>query len=101
MDCSKTLLWTRPETLEELIPEDVRKRWGIVTHTKIRWPEASTAVAESEISDLNCISLLKKDGVIRKFMKAHKLHTTHKMDDNINNLREWAVQNGKKIRWID
>jgi hypothetical protein len=81
-----------------LIPEDVRIRWNIVTSTKIQWPsKLSLEDAEREISDVNSIRIQFDDRKIREFMKANKIHTTHKKVCNLQELREWAVRQGKKI----
>lgn len=101
IDCENKITWKRPESLEELIPEDVRKRWGITTKTLIYWPAPTTEVAESEISNHETIVIVKKDSKIREFMKQNKISTVHKMEGNIVKLREWAVENGKKIRWAE
>ena len=103
---------TRPETLEELIPADVRARWGIKTRTLIHYPAASEITledAEREIGE-GCIieirhgslpdgSVVKLDAALRTFMKAQrpKIETVHKMEGNLIKLRLWAVAQGKKI----
>lgn len=98
IDCSIDITWTRPATLEELIPEDVRLRWNITTSTRIQWPtKLSLEDAEREISDVNSIRLPYEDRKLREFMKANKIHTTHKKQCNLQELREWAVRQGKKI----
>jgi len=95
------MMWTRPASLEELIPADVRERWNIQSQTKIPWSPPTADDAQREIADCNIIEIRyrdKLDGKIREFMKLHKIHTTHKMDDNIRVLCAWAIQQGKKIR---
>ena len=95
----------RPQTLEELIPADVRKRWGITTQTNIIWPAALTLEdAEREIADLNTIEVRyregKQDSKIREVMRALKIPTVHKMEGNIQKLRTHAVSLGKKVRLV-
>ncbi len=101
---------TRPETLEELIPADVRARWGIKTRTLIHYPAATEITledAEREIGD-GCIieirhgTTLNLDAALRTFMKAQrpKIETVHKKEGNLLKLRLWAVAQGKKIRVI-
>ncbi len=98
IDCSTDITWTRPATLEELIPEDIRMRWNITTSTRINWPTTLTLDdKEREISDANSIRIQYDDRKIRDFMKANKIHTTHKKQCNLRELREWAVRQGKKI----
>ncbi len=100
MDCDNEIMWTRPRTLEELIPEDVRNRWDIDTETPIQWLTPSLADGEREIANSNTIEIRLRDGKIREFMKANKILTVHKMEGNLQKLRQWAVSQGKKIRLI-
>jgi len=101
-DCQTVQHIRRPESLEELIPEDVRKRWGITTYTKINWLKSELLEdKEREISDVNIIEVRftpgKQDRCIRDVMLSLKIDTVHKMSDNLNILRKWAVKNGKKV----
>ena len=50
-------MWTRPATLEELIPADVRERWNINTSTNIGWKMPTNDDAQREIADLNTIEI--------------------------------------------
>ena len=110
LSCEHFTHVTRPTTLEELIPADVRARWGIKTRTLIVWPtpsEMSLEDAEREIGEGSVIEIrhsptLKLDAALRTFMKAQrpKIETVHKMDGNLLKLRMWAVTQGKKIRLI-
>ncbi len=103
-ECDDVNHVTRPRNLEDLIPADVRKRWGIETATPIVWPGTYLDIQEREIADINTIEVRyrdgKRDAKIREVMRSLKVSTVHKMDDNITKLREWAVQNGKKVRII-
>ena len=110
-NCDESRHIWRPATLEELIPEDVRARWGITTSTYIIWPKASLADAEREIAETNTIVVRKTDRAIREAMKQMKIKTVHAMDEtvdkngirhpgNIQLFREWAVNHGKKVRFI-
>ena len=108
-ECGEEIMWTRPASLEELIPSDVRGRWGIQTQTKIEWSLPTLDDSEREIAEINTIEIRyqedqgkgnRLDGRLREFMKLNKIHTTHKMEDNIKTLRSWAIQQGKKIRLV-
>jgi hypothetical protein len=103
-ECDQTLMWTRPRTLEELIPSDVRERWDIDTATQIVWMKADLEDAEREIAENNTIEVRyregKMDSKIREIMKTNRIITVHKMDGNIQKLRSWAVSQGKKIRLV-
>ena len=110
--CEVTTHVTRPATLEELIPADVKARWGITTHTRILYPQDITLDdAEREIGEGSVIEIrygslpegaTKLDAAIRAFMKAQKpkIETVHKMEGNLIKLRLWAVAQGKKIRLV-
>ncbi len=95
---------TRPRTIEDLIPSDVRERWGIETVTPIIWSWPTLEDQEREIADINTIEVRyregKMDAKIREVMRSLKVATVHKMDGNIQKLREWAVRNGKKVRIV-
>ena len=108
-ECSEQLMWTRPTTIEELIPGDVRERWDIQTHTKIEWMLPTLEDSEREIADINTIEIRyqedsgrvnRLDSRLREFMKLNKIHTAHMMEDNIKTLRSWAIHQGKKIRFV-
>ena len=102
-------MWTRPTTLEELIPPEVRARWGIRTETPIIWTKPTLEEAEREIADINTIEILydpKKgkgaslDSRLREYMKANKIPTVHSENGNLAKLRMWAVSQGKKLRLV-
>jgi hypothetical protein len=94
----------RPRCLEDLIPADVRARWGIRTQTAIVWPAVTLEIAEREIAETNTIEVVyregRQDNRIREVMRSLKIPTVHKMEGNIQKLRTWAVANGKKVRLI-
>lgn len=100
--CRITTHVRRPRTLEELIPPDVRARWGITTQTPIVWSRPTVTTMEREITDENTIEIKhqgnNRDAKIREVMRQHKVRTAHSMEDNIARLRSWAVSQGKKIR---
>lgn len=101
-----------PETLEELIPEEVLERWMIDTRTPIdRVGKRSLFEIETGIAESNTIVIRyseavgresRKDARIREFMRLNGLvsvkgHAKHSTDENMRLLREWAVARGKKI----
>ena len=122
-------MW-RPRCLEDLIPTDVRERWGIVTETPIIWVKPTYASMptkeadrkrledeEREIADTNVIEVLysekgsrkdcnRMDARIRKVMLSltcqccPKLTSVHCKEGNLNKLRRWAVAHGKKVRLV-
>jgi hypothetical protein len=92
----------RPRCLEDLIPAEVKARWGIQTQTAIVWPAVTLEIAEREIAESNTIEVVyregRQDNRIREVMRSLKIQTVHKMEGNIQKLRAWAVANGKKVR---
>lgn len=103
-DCDEVVHVRRPRTLEELIPEDVRARWGIQTATLIPWEPPNLAEAEREIADPNTIEIRYREGrldnKIRETMRLFKLPTVHKMEHNLAKLQGWAVQHGMKVALV-
>jgi hypothetical protein len=103
-ECDNVTHVTRPRTLEDLIPSDLRERWAITTDTPIVWNWPSLEEAEKEIAESNTITIVyregKMDSKIRETMRHYKIPTVHKMDGNIQKLRTWAVSQGKKIRLL-
>ena len=130
IECTKVKHVWRPRYLEELIPADVRERWGIETETPINWvkpayaslpakdrEEKELADAEREIAESNIIEVLysedgsrkdcnRLDTRIRKVMNTlscnccPKLSSGHGKNENLIRLRKWAVTHGKKVRLI-
>ena len=110
-ECDEAAHVWRPRTLEELIPADVRERWGITTQTRIIWPKELTLEdAEREIANTNTIEIRYHetgaprsellDSRLREAMRKLKVQTVHKTDGNLLLLRRWAVRQGKKVRLI-
>ena len=103
-ECDEVNHVTRPRNIEDLIPSDVRERWGIETATPIVWSWPTLEDQEREIADINTIEVRyregKMDAKIREVMRSLKVATVHKMDGNIEKLRTWAVRNGKKVRIV-
>lgn len=104
-ECDTVTHVQRPRTLEELIPADVRERWNITTSTNIVWNGYLTDdTVEREIPENYTIDIHYKVGkldyAIREVMRNLKVSTVHKMDGNLQRLRLWAMENGKKVRLI-
>jgi hypothetical protein len=108
-ECDEAKHIWRPQTLEELIPADVRARWDIDTQTNIIWHAPTCRPitledAEREIAQTNTIEIRYRDGKqdnrIREVMRTLKIPTVHKMEGNIQKLRSWAVAHGKKVRLV-
>ena len=106
IDCDSVIHVERPRTLEEMIPAEVRTRWNITssTYNPCIGSKPSLEDKEREIAENNTIVIRYRDGRldarIREFMKARRIVTVHKMDGNLQKLRVWAVQQGKKVRLV-
>jgi hypothetical protein len=106
-ECDEASHVERPRTLEELIPFDVRERWGITTstpivyHTPVRRPQ-TLEEKEREIAESNTVVIYypkaQLDRCLREYMKKNKIDTTHSKEGNIKVLRQWLTDNGKKLR---
>jgi hypothetical protein len=103
-DCDEKPHVRRPRTYEELIPEDIRQRWGLTTTTAIVWRAPTLEDKEREIPDSATVEVRytkgRQDNAIRAVMREYSITTVHKMDENLRALRTWAVTNGKKVRLI-
>jgi hypothetical protein len=103
-ECDDVTHVTRPCCLEDLIPPDVRERWGITTRTAIVWSTATLEDKEREVIDENTIEIRYRDGKLdsrlREVMRGFKIKTVKSLEGNRQVLREWAVGQGKKIRFI-
>jgi hypothetical protein len=82
----------------------VRLRWGITTSTPIIWTKPTLEIQEREVAETNTIEVRyregRQDSKIREVMRSYKIPTVHKMEGNIQLLRNWAVANGKKVRLV-
>lgn len=87
--------WERPTSLEELIPADVRERWGIQTSTQMVFEtERGTSDREFRME----IRVPNNDKKMRAFMSENQIKTTHKKEDNLQSVRDWALQRGLRVR---
>jgi len=103
----------RPTTYEAIIRSlgggEILDRFDIDTATPIVYHAPlfrplTLDDCEREIAENNTILITwktgKMDSRIRETMRSLKIDTVHKMDGNLKKLREWAVQNGKKVRLV-
>jgi hypothetical protein len=107
-DC--TLLRTqpheRPTTLEELIPADIRLRFGITTHTPVALAPrgAEDAVPEEEIPDMNEIIIPETSNYkeMGEFIEKYGIKVDNKITkdsrvDRLKAIKAWGVANGYRI----
>jgi hypothetical protein len=96
--------WKRPACIEELIPEEDRKRWRIQTKTPILHRPLRVshdlATADKEISKADTYRIIDQDKKIRAFMKENKIHSTHEKVENQRKIIEWAIRRGERIEFI-
>lgn len=96
--------WERPTCLEDLIPYDVRQRWGISSSTPISFPSARGAPGtETEISPINTITIPEEYSDIKDFIKEHKIKvagskTKESKIDCIKAIRLWANTHGYRSK---
>lgn len=91
--------WERPTCLEELIPYDVRHRWGLHTITPITFPIPRGSVGtESEIPDINTITIPEEYSDMKELIKEHKIKvekiTKESKSDCIKAIKGWANARG-------
>lgn len=89
----------RPTCLEELIPYDVRQRWGLHTMTPIVFSLPSGAVGtESEIASINEIRIPEEYSDIKEFIREHKIKVEKVTKESktvcIKAIKAWASARG-------
>jgi len=86
--------WERPTCLEDLIPYDVRQRWGLHTTTPIAFYKRS----ESEIAEINTYVIPEEYSDLKEFIRAHKIEvakvTKESKNECIKAIRTWATMRG-------
>ena len=98
--------WERPTALEELIPVDLRLRWGIHSHTPLRFDAPRT---DRELGDINEVLIpdasdpefYKKLG---EFMRDRSIKvdaaskkTKESAADRMKAIKAWGVSHGYRI----
>jgi hypothetical protein len=94
--------WERPTTLEELIPADIRKRYGIISHTVLEFPKPrGSEGTDIELGDINEIVIpddykLLKDFIESRNIKVEKV-TKPSYQDCIKAISSWGITHGYRI----
>lgn len=103
-DCTIEMNWKRPACIEELIPEEDRKRWRIQTRTPILhrplYISHDLATADKEIGKADTYRIIDHDKKIRAFMKENKIHSTHEKVENQRKIIDWAIRRGERIEFV-
>jgi hypothetical protein len=101
--------WERPTTLEELIPSDVRLRYGINTHTRVEFAAERGAPGTESEHPLIRTEIIPDDYTQKNdFVKRHKIPVEKTSNENGKSYKpteiacekaicEWAVRNGIRI----
>lgn len=94
--------WERPTTYEELIPPDVKLRYKIHTHTPLIFSEKrGSSGTESELHDVNEISIPEDYNLLNEFAIKHKIKvekvTKPSLDKCIEAIKSWGISNGFRI----
>ncbi len=94
--------WERPTTLEELIPADVRFRYGIATHTLINFDaKRGDPGTEREIECVNEIIIPSEYNELKEFTKRHGMIvetvTKPPKENLVAACKAWGVQHGYRI----
>jgi hypothetical protein len=107
-DCTDNTFtsWERPTTLEELIPLSDRLRWGIHSHTPLRF---DVVRSDRELGDINMVVIpnpidpeyYKKLG---EFMRDHNIKvdaaskkTKESATDRVKAIKAWGIAHGYRI----
>jgi hypothetical protein len=94
--------WERPTTLEELIPVDVRMRYGIQTHTRLEFDKPRGADGtEKELHSCAEIIIPEDYSDLKEFVERHKISVEKKTKESrmacIKAIQEWGVSHGYRI----
>lgn len=94
--------WERPTTYEELIPPDIKMRYGIRTHTLLTFEEKRGAPGtEQELHDSNEIVIPEdyiqlNEFAIKNKIKVEKV-TKPSLDKCIEAIKSWGISHGFRI----
>ncbi len=94
--------WERPTSLEELIPADVRKRYGIITHTPLSFPNPrGEPGSENELGSINEVVIPDDYGQLKEFIDTHKIKVEKVTKESRSNCMKaviaWGVSRGYRI----
>jgi hypothetical protein len=100
VDCAEPRQYQRPQTLEELIPIDLRLRLGITTSTRIAY--ADPKVKPSELPEINTIEVPEGFSELSEFVRTHGIKVEGKVTKAsekalLKAIRTWATARGYRI----
>ena len=94
--------WERPTTLEELIPADLKLRFGIATHTPLtfNYPRGMEG-SETELGDINEIEIPENYADLKRFIDRHKIKVEKVTKEShaacMKAVKAWGVTRGYRI----
>lgn len=95
--------WERPTTYEELIPPDIKRRYGIQTNTQLnfRGRNRGDPGTEQELNDVNEIVIPEDYNLLNEFAIKNKIKvekvTKPSLDKCIEAIQQWGVLRGYRI----
>jgi len=94
--------WERPTTLEELIPPDIRIRYGITTHTPIVYDtNRGDPGTERELERINEICIPSDYNELIKFTKKYNMNvetvTKPPKENLVAAIKTWGLSHGYRI----
>jgi hypothetical protein len=95
-ECTINSIAIYPNYIEDLIPQDIKDIYNIISQTEYNKPEKII-----EPHPVRCIEIVNSDKWIREFMKHQRLQTARKREDNLTKIFDWAHTSGLKINLIN
>lgn len=99
-DCTQTH-HEAPTCLEELIPWDQRKRWGITSRTPFLVSPRGTEETEKELDDINRVVIPNTYKELTAFIEKNNIkvekNTKASEESCMKALKKWALLNGKRL----
>ncbi len=94
--------WERPTSLEELIPADIRKRYGIITHTPIPFSlSRGQPGTDVELGTINEVIIPDDYSQLKEFIDAHKIKVEKITKESRSNcmkaIAAWGVSHGYRV----
>jgi hypothetical protein len=94
--------WERPTTLEELIPADIRKRYGIISHTSLSFPKSrGEPGTETELSSINEVIIPDDYNQLKEFIDTHNIKVEKVTKESRSNCMKaviaWGIHHGYRI----
>lgn len=94
--------WERPTSLEELIPADIRLKYGIITSTPFTIPyPRGTEGSDVELSEVNTMIVPENYNELKEFIDKYKIKVEKVTKESkvqcLKAVRSWCVSQGYRI----